>query len=197
MVFGQIFAEREYRCLDHLRGVGTVIDAGANVGYSAAYFLSRWPEAKVFALEPDEQNFEVLTRNLAPWEARATCLKVALWSHQTELDFRDETKGKGKEWGRQVKAAPAGNVRAVDVPYLLAAYGIDTIDLLKVDIEGAEMTVFRSAPWLDAVKNIVIELHGEEERRIFLHAIHGRRYSVSNCGELTVCLSQTSETSTN
>jgi hypothetical protein len=62
------------------------------------------------------------------------------------------------------------------------------VDLLKVDIEGAEKTVFLSAPWLDLVKNIVIELHGDEERRVFLNAIDGRGYAVTECGELTVCL---------
>src|SRR6476469_2925625 len=52
-VFHQIFVEREYRCIDHLTDVRTIIDAGANVGYSSAYFLTRWPRAKVIALEPD------------------------------------------------------------------------------------------------------------------------------------------------
>src|SRR5947208_4936670 len=65
--FDQIFVDHEYRCIDSLQGVTTIIDAGANVGYSSAYFLSRFPEARIIALEPDPENFNALRRNLTPW----------------------------------------------------------------------------------------------------------------------------------
>src|SRR4051812_34765918 len=48
-VFHQIFIEREYRCLDAIDCNGLIIDCGANVGYSAAYFLSRYPKAQLIA----------------------------------------------------------------------------------------------------------------------------------------------------
>ena len=50
-VFGQIFSHREYRCLDSVRDAGLIIDCGANVGFSSAYFLTRYPTAEVIAVD--------------------------------------------------------------------------------------------------------------------------------------------------
>jgi FkbM family methyltransferase len=190
-VFYQIFVDREYRCIDHLTGIRTIIDAGANVGYSSAYLLTRFPDAKVIALEPDAGNFNVLQANLAPWGDRVTCLKAALWSEPTTLDFRSETLDQGAEWGRQVEQAASGEVVAVDIPTLLRDHCLETIDLLKVDIEGAEREVFRSPDWLPHVRNMVVEIHGPDEDRIFHQAVDGLPYLISHCDELTVCLATT------
>ena len=51
-VFGQIFRDLEYQCLDNARDVSLILDCGANVGYSAAYFLTCFPRAQVIAVEP-------------------------------------------------------------------------------------------------------------------------------------------------
>lgn len=69
-VFWQIFGDREYRCLDDLRNVGLIIDCGATVGYSSAYFLTPLPTSHVIAVEPDIDNFDLLRTNLAPYGDR-------------------------------------------------------------------------------------------------------------------------------
>src|SRR5262245_51635214 len=61
-VFHQVFIEREYKCLDDLSDVGLIIDCGANVGYSSAYFLSKHPTSRIIAVEPDPDNFAMLRR---------------------------------------------------------------------------------------------------------------------------------------
>ena len=181
-VFHQIFAQREYRCIDHLENVRTIVDAGANVGYSSAYFLTKFPESRVIALEPDPDNYEVAKRNLAPWGGRVTLLQAALWSAPGTVSLCDGTEG----WGRQV--SEGGGVEAVDIPSLIERYDLGAIDILKVDIEGAEREVFRNAGWLSCVRNMVIELHGPDESRVFHNAIRHRGYRLSTSGELTVCL---------
>ena len=55
-VFGQVFSGDEYAPVSDLENVGFVIDGGANVGYSAAYFLSCYPAATVVSIEPDPEN---------------------------------------------------------------------------------------------------------------------------------------------
>src|SRR5260221_1476823 len=64
-VFWQIFVDREYRCLDQVKQARFILDCGANVGYSAVYFLTRFPEALVIAVEPDPDNCAMLGANLA------------------------------------------------------------------------------------------------------------------------------------
>jgi FkbM family methyltransferase len=188
--FDLIFVDHEYRCIDHLANVRTIIDAGANVGYSSAYFLTQFPDVRVIAIEPDPDNFRALQRNVSRWGERVICVNAALWSKAGALSFRKETMQLGQEWGRQVESG-VGDVQALDIPQILANYDINDIDLLKIDIEGAEKEVFAAdTSWLDRVRNIVIELHDDEDRRVFHNAIRYRDFALSHCEELTVCLSQ-------
>ena len=191
-VFISIFMDREYRCLDDVRGTGLIIDCGANVGYSSAYFLSKFPEAFVLAIEPDPQNFAILEANLAPFGSRYRAIQSAVWSHPTGLLLDEASLARGGEWARAVRQSENGEnpaMTAVDIGTLLAESDYDRISILKMDIEGAESVVFSSnyEEWIKKVDAIVIELHSDECRSIFGKAISGINFGVSQCDELTVC----------
>jgi FkbM family methyltransferase len=192
LVFEQIFVEREYRCLDGIETAQLVIDCGANVGYSSAYFLSRFPESHVIALEPEQGNFECLRRNLAPYAGRVELIQAAVWSHPARLVLESPEFYGGKEWVYRVREACAGEqaeIEATDLGAVWRKAGRPAISVLKMDIEGSEAAVF-AAPdqsWLEAVQNLVIELHSEECAEVFTRAIEGQGFEVARCGELTVC----------
>jgi FkbM family methyltransferase len=193
-VFEQIFVEREYACLDGLRGVETVLDCGANVGYSSAYFLSRWPGARVLAVEPDPENFRALAANLAPYGPRAGLLRAGVWSHPCGLRMEAPAYRGGAEWARQVRESAPGEpaeIEAVDVPALMARLGAERISLLKMDVEGAEAVVFAGeCAWLDRVDTLVLELHDDthfgDAPAVFERAVRGRGFALERSGELTV-----------
>lgn len=190
-VFHTIFIEREYSCLDDLNPK-VVVDLGANAGFSSAYFLSRFPEAKVIALEPDDRNAVICRENLAPYGDRAIVLHGAIWSRCTNLVLSRGTFGDGREWATQVIEAPEGapaTVQAWDMPALIQMAGGGIIDLLKVDIERSELFLFdsSSAAWLPKVRNICIELHGEDCKQAFFGALSNYTYQLSHSGELTIC----------
>jgi len=192
LVFEQIFVEREYRCLDDLDSAGIVIDCGANVGYSSAYFLTRFPGSRVIALEPERGNFECLRRNLLPYAGRVQLLQAAVWSQPGRLVLESPEFYGGKEWVYRVREPRAGEqpgIEAVDLGAIWREAGRPAISVLKIDIEGSEAAVF-AAPdqsWLEAVQNLVIELHSEECGEVFSRAIEGQGFEVTRCGELTVC----------
>ena len=191
-VFRQILIEREYRCLDEVDDACLVIDCGANVGFSSAYFLSRYPRASLIAVEPDPGNFELLEENLRPYGHRVRAILSAVWSHGVGLVICDSGFGDGREWARTVRPARPGEmptVTAFDLGGLLEESGHHRISILKIDIEGAESAVFASnyEPWIDKVDNLVIELHGDECERIFSAAIARYPYEIQRCDELTVC----------
>src|SRR5258706_4287375 len=58
-VFDQIYIFEEYSCLRNLKEPSLVLDLGANVGFSAAYFLNIFPKAHIVAVEPDERNLAI------------------------------------------------------------------------------------------------------------------------------------------
>jgi FkbM family methyltransferase len=195
-VFTQIFVQREYSCLDDLQDVRLLIDCGANVGYSSAYFLSRHPGCQVIAVEPDPGNFAALERNLGPYGDRTTLIRAGIWSHPARLVMSRARYRDGREWARQVRPCGPGEVadlEGIDIGSLLAASGHGRISLLKMDIEGAEAVVFSEqyGSWLDKVDAIAIELHDDSAfgsgSRVFHAAIAGRGFQISRCGELTIC----------
>jgi FkbM family methyltransferase len=193
-VFSQIFLHREYRCLDPVAHADLVIDGGANVGYSSAYFLSRYPEAHLIAIEPDPDNFAMLQRNLAPYGDRVTLIRGALWSSSSGVVITSPPPGQRLEWAVKVRSAEPGEtptVATVDVASLLRDAGTDRISILKIDIEGSEREVFspdaNARTWLGRVDNLVIELHGRRCTEVFMDAIDGFGFDVSTCEELTVC----------
>jgi FkbM family methyltransferase len=171
-----------------------ILDLGANVGYSSAYFLSCFPTASIFAVEPDPANCEILRENLAQYGERATVLRGAVWSHDVKLKVSRGTYGDGREWATQVVARRNDNEDSEDVegfsmPTLFCLAGTESVDLLKIDIEGSELEVFNvaSRSWLPRVKNICIELHGDECRKALMTALDGFDYETSISGELTIC----------
>ncbi len=181
-VFYQIFIFREYSCLDDLREVRTVVDCGANVGYASAYFLSRFPEARLIAVEPDPGNFEMLERNLAPYGARARAVRAAVWARETALKIEDGGQGAWSFQVRECDAGEAGSIPATTVRKLVEEAG--EVSVLKMDVEGAETVIFAEdcRDWLGRVENIVIELHGEEGRRVFGAAMEGQPFALTRHG---------------
>ncbi len=191
-VFYQIVVGHEYRCLDDVRNVGLIIDCGANVGYSAAYFLSRFPEACLIAIEPDPENFAILEANLAPYRGRYFAICSAVWSKPVGLVLSEIPFSDGREWARTVREVRGGEqptMIAVDIWTLLNDSRFERISILKIDIEGAEAVVFSSnyEHWVKQVDNLVVELHNDECRSNFEKAIATEKFVVSQCDELTVC----------
>ena len=191
-VFTQIFMSREYRCLDEVQDPRLIIDCGANVGYSAAYFLSQFPKARLIAVEPDAKNFAMLLDNIRPFGQRATGICSGVWSREIGLVFSEEPFGDGREWARTVRAAKDGekpSLMAKDIGTLLKESEFDRISILKVDIEGSEAEVFRSnyESWIGKVDNLVIELHGAKCEEIFAKAIANEGFQVEQSDELVVC----------
>jgi FkbM family methyltransferase len=191
-VLSQVFTQREYAALDTLDAVTTVIDCGANAGYASVYFLHRHPNARIIAVEPDPGNAEICRKNLVAFGDRAKVIVSAVWSHPAKLALVPGVHGQA--WATQVRALEPGEqyigdeLVATDMSSLVANFGGESIDILKVDIEGSEAVVFQNAtPWLPRIRNIAIELHGADCERIFFSAIQHYRFDLGHSGDVTTC----------
>jgi FkbM family methyltransferase len=162
-VFNGIFRWLEYGW--DLERPRTIVDGGAYIGLSAIYFTMRYPGVRVIAVEASERNFDLLVRNTSDFP-NIEPVNAALWPESGSLVLTDPGTGL---WGLQVKA-PAGStdaavdsadlVRAITIGDILRDHGLDKIDLLKLDIEGAEKELFSEpGPWLSQVDAICVELH--------------------------------------
>ena len=163
-VFGAVFLAREY-ARPELSDVRTILDLGANTGMASVFYSERHPEARIIAVEPDEGNIMMLRRNVRG-RPRVVPVHAAIWHEDTVLRLRTTDAGGAKlpDWGFQtrVDGAPGDrDVQAISIPTLMRRHGLQTIDLLKVDIEGAEHELFSGASddWLAATRCIVVETH--------------------------------------
>jgi FkbM family methyltransferase len=159
-VYEEVILNAEYE-LSFATSPKIIVDAGANIGLTSVYFADRYPDATVLAIEPEPSNFELLCKNAAHYP-NIVPLRAALWNKKTRLSLFDAGTG---NWGFQTRQSadssesPAG-VEAVTIASLMQTYSFDRIDLLKIDIEGAEKEVFEDcADWIDTVDVLMVELH--------------------------------------
>jgi FkbM family methyltransferase len=158
-----IFLDGEYDW-SFLKAPGVIIDAGANIGFTSVVYANRYPEASVIAIEPEASNFQLLKENAASYP-NIELVHGALWKENTKLRILDPGLG---SWAFRTQETAAGKqappdralVEAFTLDKILSDHKIEFVDILKVDIEGAEKEVFEnSAAWIDRVGIIIIELH--------------------------------------
>jgi len=164
--FEKIFVEREYDLPQLPEDARTIVDLGANIGLATIFFARRYPRARLLAVEPEPANFTLLEANTAALGNRVRPLRCAAWSHDgaVAMQSEDEQGMALGEWGYRVGQDGTGAGRATPahrIDTLCDIAGFAGIDILKVDIEGAERDVFatRAAPWLARTGFIVIEPH--------------------------------------
>lgn len=157
--------EREYE-VEMSRQPSVIVDAGANIGLASIHFAQRFPDAQVVAIEPDEANFKLLCANVAAWP-QVIPVRAAIAADSGTVALIDPGVG---PWGyRTIEgiATPSDRnptiidqVEALTVTDIMGRWGFDHVDILKLDIEGAEAPLMAASdPWIDRVDVICAELH--------------------------------------
>ncbi len=137
-----------------------IIDGGANIGLSALYFARRFPEATILAVEPDPANCALLQHNTRD-QKRVDAIQAGLWPSSGHLRIKDKSADANAfqvEWA----AEPATDtLEATSLEAILLNSGADCLDIVKLDIEGAEKEVFRAGfeQWLPKTRLLIVELH--------------------------------------
>jgi len=164
--FEKIFIDREYAAPHLPADVRTIIDLGANIGLASVFFGQRYRHARILAVEPEPANFTLLEANTAAFGSRVRSLRAAVWKEDGHIDLHrvDEQGAPLGAWGIQVGQRAVRGVHSTAchrLDTLRAMAGFDTIDILKIDIEGAEQDIFGNRPesWLPHVRMIIIETH--------------------------------------
>jgi FkbM family methyltransferase len=154
----------------------TMIDLGANIGLTCLWLSLSYPLTTIVAVEPLASNVRLLRDNLARNRIDATVIEAAVGPEDGVTGFkpnRDFTAGRIDLSGEPVSV--------VSMPTLLARLPPSTlVDLLKIDIEGAEQQLLSGdLGWLDRVRSIIIEFHLDRvDRDALVERIerHGLRY---------------------
>ncbi len=139
-----------------------IIDCGANIGLATLYFKLRFPGARVTAVEPSSGLFALLAENVRSNElSNVECVQAAVGSESAEVQFFVEPADTGGLRGSTSidrSSTGAERVRQIAISDLIDGQ----VDLLKLDVEGAEWDVLESlveSGKIGFIKAMVIEYH--------------------------------------
>ncbi len=155
--FEQIFIGGEYDIETNLKPE-LIIDGGANIGCATIYFANRYPEAQIIAVEPEASNFEILRANTSAYP-NITIRQSGIWNRKGFLKIENP---EAEKWECRVEETESedGHIEAITIDEILESTQAEFIDILKLDIEGAEKELFSAYEgWLGRVRILMIELH--------------------------------------
>lgn len=150
----------------------TILDLGAHIGLATLYFKQIYPDAKITAIEPYQANFLLLKRNVEDNQLSDVSLVQAAVAPKSGEIVLHAAEGIG-EWMSGVGIIQSGwrgvqRTKPVKVEAVsILDYLNEPVDLLKMDIEGMEYEVIRTAAdKLRNVKQMIVEVHPRKDHRI-------------------------------
>jgi FkbM family methyltransferase len=166
------------------KDVSLVVDFGSNIGISALYFLTRNPNVKVYLFEPFSRNVERLKENLKGFETRYEIKECAIGVKEGRADFASEETGR---YGGLIEDGPSHlsqcpPERRIEVEVQSANKVLmdilsrqDSIDILKIDVEGfeAEILAHLEMDVLDQIDRIYAEMTTDQKVPGFLSERYG------------------------
>lgn len=195
-VFTSVIIEKQYDFLykfdkdEDLK----IIDAGANVGYTAIYFKDRFPNSQIICLEPCNLNFSILSNNIKLNSLTGVnLLEKALWHEKSTLyldnNFRDRREHSIRTIENENNSK--NSVESISLKQIMEDNFLNKMNILKVDIEGAEDKIFRYdvnlSHWLSKTDYFVIEIHDEYDcRNIIEEKLKQHQFEIQDKGELTI-----------
>ena len=176
----EIFIDNNYKFLP-IRKKLLILDCGANIGTSSVYFSKTYTQARVLAFEADPKIFSLLLKNLKAnnVENNVEPINKAVWEDDNGVLFGMEGTDAGSIY------YPDNVIRVPTVR--LRDFLIEPVDMLKLDIEGAEQQVLIDCQdRLSFVQNCFIEFHSVKDKEQNLDKIlsilsaNGFRYYIQS-----------------
>ena len=189
-VFHDIFIWDEYSFLKPVAEHITILDIGANVGYSSTYFAGIYPKCEVVAVELMHSNFEQLSRNTAFLGNRIRTVEAAVWSHNDGVSIADDTFRDGDARSHHASEAEDGKslVPSITMLNLMQQHAMPRVNICKIDIEGAEYELFADGHrgWTNHCDVILLEIHEDLRTFDIADAMHHDGFQSFTAHELTI-----------
>lgn len=181
-IFHEVFLDEPYWIpAEYARSASTVVDLGANVGLASLYLSGLVPAARFVCVEPNPTNIPLLRHNLSSVGAHAEVVEAAVSSRTEPVQFAAD----GPAWGTKLASGTKSGVEVQGCTMLdlMDDQNIDEIDILKIDVEGAERLLFEGATaWLDRVRLLMVELHDEYPVETFRTTVRSKGFDVFEQG---------------
>ena len=166
-LFTEIFLQNCYFDPDFYtpRAGHTVLDIGANIGFFAIYLQSLAPGIHVHCFEPGEDARSRLEMNIKgnQLESLVSVYPVAVFDAETTVELKEAALSAHRSLfaSPYVEVQRSASVTAVPLQRALELAGTERVDLLKIDVEGAEIEIAEGAAagcW-EKIERVVVEYH--------------------------------------
>lgn len=196
LIFNEVFKSHGYYdilklLLPRKREPLNMIDAGSNIGCTSLWLSEVFPNATIVSVEADLANYRILCENIAlNGKLQIHALHNAFWYNNDELNlstgFRD-----GREYAISVLPEldnKYATVKGITIDDIRIRFGFKHVDVLKLDIEGAEKYLFQdlemSKRLLEHVGLVAIEIHEDIVDKVqilqFFSALGYNHYQVTD-----------------
>lgn len=187
-LFRDIFVKQEYYFIPDKKNP-IIFDCGANIGLASIYFKLFYPDSNIFAFEPDPKTFEVLKENIERNNLKNVSLyNVAISNKEGFIKFFVDNERPGSLVMSTIyDRLPKDSVEVKSISlgdFINSTLKNKIIDLLKMDIEGAENVSFPDLidkKAIDSIKEILLEYHhnigGESKLSMLLGSLEELGYN--------------------
>jgi len=156
----EVFLSEHYP-FDYEEHPKLIVDLGANIGISTLYFCLKYPNAEIHSFEPDPLNLKRL-KLMTEAYPNVKVHDIAVWSHKDDLVFySDPHRGSSSSAVKIRERQKEITVRAESLETILNMFNDRLVDILKIDVEGAEENVFSDFKLFDKIRNLVGEIHSD------------------------------------
>ncbi len=165
-IYKDIFRLEEYKFSTKSKNP-LIIDCGSHIGLTILYFKKLYPDSRIIGFEPNPMNFNLLQRNITQNKLKSIKLiNTAVSDKEGKINFYINSESRQPwSWGdaavknkwydpKKYKTIKVKSVR-------LSSYIDKNVDLIKLDIEGAELKVLKEiAVKLSLIRELIMEFHG-------------------------------------
>lgn len=170
-----------------------IIDCGGNIGLSALWFAQQFPRARIVVIEPDQENLRLLRLNVASCAERVTVVEGGVWNRPARLRISNPHAGSAAFRVEESTDLNTEGIRAYAIDELCAIGGSESPLIVKIDIEGAQATLFSTnTEWTARTALVSLELDDwllpwAGTSRPFFRTLAAQRFDYLLGGESIYC----------
>lgn len=164
VILSEVFIDREYVQGLDIGSKPTVVDIGGYIGDFSIFAAKYLDASRVIVVEPSPKNLKLLLKNVQDnaLSERITAVEGAVTDGNPiflDVDAPERAQARVSAYG--ASKAPLQRIRGISLEQLVEDFGLEKIDLLKIDCEGGEYQILLTAPReiLQRIENIVFEFH--------------------------------------
>lgn len=136
-----------------------IIDAGANIGLATLWFNRHFPEAHIVAIEPEDNNFELLQKNTSHLTKQITLIKGGIWHRTARLEIVNPDSGSASFRIAETSGDSTHGFKAFSIDEICNLANNQNPLIVKLDIEGSQAHLFSAnTDWVSRTDLITLEL---------------------------------------